>query len=99
MKLLILLAIALVSCQSHRGQIMGKVVDVSWGGRIFDSCEIVIQKGEGSSSMDKSSSPDKNFCNAADELQGKMVLIKYETTGFCPTTETCDIIQSIGPAE
>lgn len=81
-KLIILLAIFLNSCgmfTTGQGVFNGTLVDVSWEGLIFDSCEMQFQFGQQSSSISKASSRNKNLCDEMQKQVGKQVEVKYKT--------------------
>jgi hypothetical protein len=87
MKLLVLATSFLMTgCLSfYEGDITGTLVRASWGGIIFNSCEIEIQYSGQSSKTEDLSSSDKALCR---ELQGKLnqvITFKYKTHMVAPT--------------
>lgn len=89
MKKYLLLSLILSGCVTGEGSFTGKLVDVTWSGLIFKSCEIRQQAGV---VLDEASSTDKAMCDLLKTKVGQDVAIKYETQIFAFFTETPHII-------
>lgn len=81
MKFLFLIFL-LVSCTTGVGVFNGRVVDVSWEGIIFKTCEIDAQYGNESSRTTRFSTKNKDSCDNYLNLVGKDVEFKYRVTSF-----------------
>ena len=98
MRLVMLMALVSACAPTFRlssSTLTGILVDVSWEGFIFDSCELGIQYGGASSAIEYVSSRDKAVCNIAKALVGKTVTIDYEHYMFSGQTDQNDIVTSI----
>jgi hypothetical protein len=83
------------------GVYSGKLVDVSWEGLFFKSCEIRQQTGyiagpNGGGSEERASSYDKALCDQLAGMVGKDVKIRYSERFFSgPSLGTGYLIESI----
>jgi hypothetical protein len=80
-KMICLLSLTLSSCGTFTtgdGTFDGTLVDVSWEGLMFKSCEASFQYGQQSSSISKGSSRDKKMCDRLSEYIGKRIKVKYQ---------------------
>lgn len=95
--LLIILAAGLMSgCVKGNGTTEGVLVDVTWEGYVFPTCEMDIQYGEGSSKIASFSSTSQKFCDEAIKLNGKKVKVNYsQTLGVCWSCNDRDLASSI----
>lgn len=78
----VLLTIIATGCGSFttgEGVFNGRIVDVSWGGLIFKSCEVDFQYGEQSSTVSTGSTRNKALCDKMKTLVGKVTEVKYMT--------------------
>lgn len=92
--------IALVSAKSvltsSTGSSTGKIVDTTWEGTFFKTCEVDVQYGEGSSKIESFSTADKSMCDQIELNNGKEADIKYAERPFlCISCNSNSIIQSI----
>lgn len=81
-KLLLTLAITLTACGTFttgEGSFSGRLVDASWEGLIFKSCEVQFQYGEQSSSISNGSTRNKDLCAELALNIGKSIVVKYKT--------------------
>lgn len=84
MKSSLILLPLLCACNVNMGEgtTHGKIVDVQWSGLIFDTCEVDVQYGQGSSRIDENSTKDKSMCDKLESMIGKEASIKYRKLGF-----------------
>ncbi len=78
---LILALLILSGCgmKTGDGVFNGRLVDVGYGGLLFDTCEMDFQLGEQSSTVSKCSSPSKEFCERMKPYVGKVIEVKYDS--------------------
>lgn len=60
------------------GSFSGRLVDVSWDGIIFKSCEIEVVRGEQGSSISHASSRSRESCDIMRQSLGQIVSVTYE---------------------
>lgn len=78
----LLLILSLTGCgifTTGEGEFKGQLVDVSWEGLLFKSCEVGFQFGENSSKASSASSRSKDLCDDLKSKIGNSVKIKYKT--------------------
>lgn len=84
--------------EEHDGEAIGRVVDVRYGGSIFNTTEVTIMYGDESTKTSaitsQYSSPDKAMYHKYNALMGKTVKIKYKRWHSAPWRmgDTNDII-------
>lgn len=61
------------------GVFEGRLVDVSWEGLLFKSCEVDFQFGENSSKISRGSTKDKALCDKLQSEVGTTVKVNYKT--------------------
>lgn len=79
---LIVITQAIMGCglfTTGKGTFTGRLVDVSWEGLIFKSCEVSISRGEQGSQMAEGSSLDPALCAELVEKSGQTVTVKYQS--------------------
>lgn len=82
-------------CTRGKGTSEVKLIDVTWEGFIFKTCEVDVQYGNGSSRVEMFSSESKELCDALTSANGKDVMINYNRTNLtCVTCGSSDLIQS-----
>lgn len=97
MKKIILISLLMAGCTKGTGTFRGKVIDVSWEGLFFKTCEVDVQYGEQSSQIEKFSSEFQKDCDYLEANLNKVVLIKYAQTAFeCFTCRSSDLIIGLG---
>lgn len=70
--------VSFVSCSRGSGVYAGQVMDASWEGWFFKSCEVTWKTNEQSSTVETSSSTDKELCDKLQENLGKKYKVRYK---------------------
>lgn len=70
------------------GEFSGRVIDVSWEGVWWKSCEIELMRGEQSSSMSYCSSTSKSYCDNIKSEMGNTMTVKYDDYSMRTTPKT-----------
>lgn len=93
-KALLIGVFLLAGCTRGTGKFQGKVIDVSWEGWFFPTCEIDAQYGEQSSKTARFSSEDQQVCLKYEASVGKAIKARYRSTRLeCITCGSSDIIE------
>lgn len=77
--LLIAMCVSCSLASPGEGSVNGKLVDVSWEGFLFKSCEAGIQYGTDSSKIEFVSSTSKEVCDKLSALIGRVLKVTYDT--------------------
>lgn len=95
MKLIVIciVVILLSSCgivTTGEGVFNGRIVDVTWEGLFFESCEVDFQLGNQSSTLSSGSTTNKELCNNLKNNIGQVVTVKYKIFAIpcCLRTDT-----------
>lgn len=100
MLLIILAAGLMVGCSKGSGSTEGKLVDVTYEGYVFKTCEVDLQYGEGASKIATYSTTDVKLCDQILALNGKKVQLNYNQTFLeCFWCASDDLISSVKASE
>lgn len=96
-KLYLVLVLALLAqgCSRGSGTYVGQVVDASWEGWIFKSCEVEWKTSDQSSTVQVSSSHSKELCDRLQDQLGKKFKVRYTHRAPKFTAGSFYIIDSI----
>jgi len=94
----LLLFLLLTSCgfSTQRGSYIGVLVDVSYSGLIFKSCELMFKTSEQASKFEESSlvTSEKN-CELIANKMGQKFIVEYQNSLFNFSIETKYLIKKL----
>jgi len=76
---IVLLILSACGMKTGSGVFNGRLVDVSYGGLLFDTCELTFQLGEQSSSVSNCSSLSEDYCKKMQPYVGKVIQVDYDS--------------------
>lgn len=89
-----------INLNRGEGTFNGTLVDSSWEGVFFKSCELTLQLGQQSSTTAQGSTLDKTLCDAAIDKVGKRVFVHYKYAfPFYLRTDTVNIVDRLESVE
>jgi hypothetical protein len=95
----LLLFSLLTSCgfSTQKGKYIGVLVDVSYSGLIFKSCELMFKTSQESSKFEESSISiaSEKDCDAIAEKMGQKFIVEYQNSLLNPFIETNYLIKSL----